>query len=317
MYIEVRDELRHEHQFYSHRSAFVMIDLYEKFIAAVENGSLTHAAEELKISQPAVSESIEKLERELGAQVLIRSQKGVTPTKVGEMVYEDAREVLRQVQCIRHKVARKARLVDNTIRMGMIDNVGMMLFGKLYSRFVQKYPEVQLHFHVHNSSVLIELVEGRKIDFAVITGQARELSRGIVSQEFAVEQLTLIARPDVARRIHSREAIQRVKFVSYNRSSTTHSLILKKLQQLGVQASFYAYSASPELIVQLVQNGMGVAFLPRNLISKQLESGKLAEVQLDNFIVERQLQLIHLEETYLSLQKRQFIGMLERVYEGR
>src|SRR5690606_36587690 len=114
------------------------------FIRIVELGSVSRAAKDLYIAQPALSAQISKLEDELGVKVLSRSVRGVTMTQAGESLYLHSQAVLRQIERLRHDVVNVGSRPAGPVSIGVPTSAANVLAGPLISAVQDRYPDIQL-----------------------------------------------------------------------------------------------------------------------------------------------------------------------------
>src|SRR5215212_5553164 len=115
------------------------------FVAVVEAGSMTRAAERLHIAQQSLSQQIRVLETQLGAPLLTRSSRGVTPTTVGEVLLREARVVLAQAERAADAVQRAARGDSGALRVGFLTTVAHDLMPPIVRAFADQHPAIALH----------------------------------------------------------------------------------------------------------------------------------------------------------------------------
>jgi len=138
------------------------------FIRIVELGSVSRAAKDLYIAQPALSAQITKLEDELGVKVLARSVRGVTTTKAGESLYLHAQAVLRQIDRLRHDVVNIGTKPAGPVSIGVPTSAANVLAGPLISTVQDRYPDIQLRIVESLSGHLQELVTNGRIEMSLL-----------------------------------------------------------------------------------------------------------------------------------------------------
>jgi DNA-binding transcriptional LysR family regulator len=251
-----------------------MDDRLKKFAALVEHGSFTHAAKKLHISQPALSLSIEKLERELKTSLLIRGRRRLELTDAGRIVYETA---------VHHRTAdenlrtRLAELADRRprVKVGMIDSVAAAL-NAAAEPLNELEDKADVSITVNHSRYLRAAVENREVDLAFVVHDNATHPRLDVSPTGS-EPFVLVCRPD--RLDDSRadlKAGELTDFICYDRHSTTYSHLHYGLSRLGIAVRPALYSTNPDVMLNTVLRGRGIAALPYLLTRDLLKAGKLA-----------------------------------------
>jgi DNA-binding transcriptional LysR family regulator len=291
-----------------------MIDQLTSFCKIIELENLTNAAKELHITQPALSMSIKKLEKQLGCKLMIRSKSGIKPTKIGRVVYEHSKRIENDFKNLRRIISEKNNKAQKNIRMGMIDNVGLTFVSKIYSDFHKRHPNLNLQIQVDNSYRLTEKVEKGSIDFAIVTKSEKKFSKKFVQSNFGEEEMSLVTSPRNFLKIKNIKSLNGMNFVSYNKESTTHKLIKKMLHDNEISVKFISYSSSPKFIAEIVKSTESIAFLPDTFVQNDILIEELKKVRIRNLRFERKFQLIYLKDTFLPGTTQEFIGELRKAF---
>lgn len=138
------------------------------FVRIVELGSVSRAAKDLYVAQPALSAQMANLESELGVRLLARSVRGVTPTAGGKTLYLHAQAVLRQVDRLRRDVAHAGALPGGPVSVGMPTSAANVLAGPLIAAVQQRYPDIQLSLVESLSGHLRELVGNGRLEMSLL-----------------------------------------------------------------------------------------------------------------------------------------------------
>ncbi|RSE78378.1 LysR family transcriptional regulator [Achromobacter denitrificans] len=138
------------------------------FLRIVELGSMSKAAKDLYIAQPALSSQITNLESELGARLLSRSVRGVSPTRAGDALYLHAQAVLRQIERLKYDVANTDALPGGPVSVGLPTSAANVLAGPLIAAVQQRYPDIQLRIVESLSGHLQELVATGRLEISLL-----------------------------------------------------------------------------------------------------------------------------------------------------
>ncbi|HYD60464.1 MAG TPA: LysR substrate-binding domain-containing protein [Noviherbaspirillum sp.] len=138
------------------------------FVAIVDHGSLSRAARVLHIAQPALTQQIQQLEEELGAQLLHRSAQGVMSTDAGKIFYEHAQAILKQVSDAKSAVAQSTTRPTGTVALGIPQSVSNALALPLLTAVRESYPEISLQITEELTGNLIEQLKSGRINLAVL-----------------------------------------------------------------------------------------------------------------------------------------------------
>jgi len=290
-----------------------MDDLLDKYIKCIDNKSISMTARQLNISQPALSMALQKLETSLGAKLFFRSKLGIIPTKIGELVYIEARQTLSQFNNLILKVNELNNDFDKTLKVGMIDNFGLIFLKKIWEQINNSFPGIKLSFDINNSETLIKLTLEQQIDFGIITQQSnKNIPKDLVQKFLISEDLILVASAKMVRKINTISDIAQCEFYSYNEKSTTNRLIRQYFQINKILINFTVFSTSPGFIVELLKFGKGIAFLPKDFVSQYINEGSLIRI-LPEITLERKLGLIYHRNVYLNKRQKQIIDIIQNI----
>lgn len=289
-----------------------MDDKIAKFVALVEAGSYTKAARELRLSQPALTIAVAKLEEELGTTLVVKGERPLRFTATGKLVYEAG---------LKQKVAMESLVTDlklavhqkPEVRLGVVDSVAAMVLSDpdAFDNFSNR---VNLSLTVNNSRYLQDLVAERKVDCAVVV--ERYASHPFTSNHLGTEAMVLVASPECAPVVEQDMQKHRIsRFISYDEPSLTARTIRNNLHDRGVEVETLVAATIPDLMLNLVLRGKGAAVLPYLLVKPYLDSGKLVAPEQGGkaVIVPRNFSVLSLGGKLLSDQLTGFIDQIAAI----
>jgi LysR family transcriptional regulator, nitrogen assimilation regulatory protein len=167
------------------------------FISIVDTGSLTRAADLLGIAQPALSQQVAALEAEFGAQLLLRSRQGVTPTPAGKALYRRAQVILKQMEQAHADVTHASNEIGGLVRVGLPLTAASVLSAALVRAAFERFPNVKLDLADGLPGILLnEFTVNGRIDIGVLPGNVS--ATGISAQSIVAERLALVTSPESA-----------------------------------------------------------------------------------------------------------------------
>jgi DNA-binding transcriptional LysR family regulator len=255
-----------------------MEDRLYKFARLVDAGSFTKAAAVMHISQPALTTAVKKLERELRAELLIRGNHTLQLTEAGRMAYQTAKEMAVQAKNLQTSIAS---LEGNKpeLSLGLIDGLAELLFvhGEHLNKLEQS---TQLSLTVDNSSRLITYVDHDALDLALIA-TPDSLPKSLESIPLGSEPMMLVTAAQRTKTVEKEVRNGELSdFLAYNQSSHTYHLVDSELRSKNVEATYSFYSTSPEIMLQLLLEGRGIAALPYLLVAPYIAQAKLVSVRI-------------------------------------
>ncbi|MCC7199914.1 MAG: LysR family transcriptional regulator [Gammaproteobacteria bacterium] len=138
-----------------------------QLIALAEHRSFVRAAAVLHMSQPALSRSIQNIERRFGSELFARTSAGVTPTDLGRLYIERSRDLLRMAEDLERDVAHHGALRTGRVTVGGGPFTSESLLGRAAARFAEHFPGVSVQVHARNWDELLRQLRSRELDFFV------------------------------------------------------------------------------------------------------------------------------------------------------
>jgi len=291
--------------FYSFPTRDAMFSLHQVkiFQTVATEGSISRAAAVLYLSQPAVSQHVRTLEKDIGVKLLLRGRRGVTLTPAGEVFLNYAQQILNLSrdahESTRLAAQKNARLQH--LYIGATPGIGACLLPHWMNDFYSSYQHITLTLKVLATSELVHLLAGPQIAFAVV---GDIVNRVIVESTHLWDEEAIIV---VGRGhpwwgkplIEAAELSDEHPFVMRENNSLTHAWELQSLAEFGVNPRTVAEFNTTAAIKQAVIAGMGIALLPCFSIKSELDAGRLWCVRLKEGVFRRP---IHLLWTPTSLQ---------------
>jgi len=287
-----------------------MEDRLKKFCHIVDCNSFTRAAKALHISQPALSAAVKKLERELGAELIIRSaERAIVLTAAGKVAYAAGKQLTAAAHNLREAITT-LRAEKIPLGLGMIDSIAETLLVR--ERELERLETwAQVSLSINSSATLVQDVHDHTLDVAIIATRA-PLPKTIKVTPLGAEPLVVVThesrRRTMLRNVHQGTLPD---FLSYNRGATTEVLVRNAAEAAGVTLEPSFFSTSPEIMLELVLAGRGAAALPYMMVRPFLQDYALARIPLSKkqLVIHRPISAI--QESGRSLPDN-FAQTLER-----
>jgi len=278
----------------------------EVFVALIEKGSFTRAAERLELSQSTVSGHVADLERRLGVRLVERERAGVRPTAAGQALLRPAREVLRAEKSARMAVAELSGLLSGTLLVGGSTIPASYLLPPIVARFHERHPGVGLRVVTGDSAEIVRRVRGADVEIGVVGAPPGDAD--LQSDRIDTDQLILIlpsTHPLSRRKTLAVPDLAGQRFVMREEGSGTRAATYQALARILSRGDLASISVicevgSTEAVKAAVRAGLGLAFISNLAVKDELESGSLATARLKGLEVERGFYLIARKESLLS-----------------
>ena len=262
------------------------------FLAAAQAGSLSRAAEQIRVAQPALSQQLAGLEAELGQVLFLRHPRGVTLTEAGRRLQERASEILRQVDLVHDELAVDAASPAGSVAVGLATAFNMAFSVAVLTRARKLFPRVRLHLVESMSGFLHEWTERGRIDLSVIYGVPP--SPTLHLEVLGTEALFLIASPDQAQQLGASitlRALSRLPMVLPGRAHGLRALVDRRAAEAGLALSVAFEVDSTYTIKQLVSAGEGYGILSAYAVQEETARGTLVAIPIAPPGVQRNVQL--------------------------
>jgi DNA-binding transcriptional LysR family regulator len=266
------------------------------FVAVVERKSFSRAAEQLGLTQPAVSLQIRSLEKRFGRQLLDRSGRRVEPTEAGRRLYRRAQRLLAlEEQLVGEVVAETDGELRGTIEIGASTGPGGGVVPLLLCEFQLRNPEVEISLSVFDTQRVVELVADRELELGVV-GAARR-HRSVVFEPFFRDEVVLVCAPGhrFAGKKFSLEQLREEPLIVMQEGAGVRQVIEDELRQAGSRLRDFDVRLElglQESVKSAVAAGYGVSFISRSAVEAELAAGTLAAAQVEGLEPSREISLV-------------------------
>ncbi len=270
------------------------------FEAVARLSSYTRAAEELHLTQPAVSMQIKQLEENAGLPLFEQLGKKIYLTQAGQEMQHYCRAIAQQLDEV-DKVMADMRGVKRGRLVIAVASTANYFAARLLATFSQRYPEVTISLDVTNREGLLDHLDANDIDM-VIMGRPPE-GLDLIAEPFTENPLVVIAAPEhplVATERIPLEWLQQETFVVREQGSGTRTAMERFFAEKRVRLSTGMEMSSNEAIKQAVQAGLGLGIVSIHTLQLELETKRLAVLDVEFFPILRHWYVVHRQGKRLS-----------------
>lgn len=235
----------------------------ESFVAVAEHLHFTRAANALGVAQPALSQQIRKLERELGVDLFVRTSRNVELSEFGRALLPRARLVLRQVEVARSEVREIAGLTRGRLHVGASGTIAAFLLPDILARYRSLYPEIVLEITQRRSEATLDLVEAGTLDVGLVRLPFRPTSLDVTPVLTEPLYAALPPRHPLADRAELRlEDLEDDAFIMPAREEEPfYGSVLNLCAEAGFTPTVISAGAEYTTVFRLVGMGMGVSII--------------------------------------------------------
>jgi LysR family transcriptional regulator, low CO2-responsive transcriptional regulator len=279
---------------------YVSLRQLRVFEAAASHRSFSKAAELLHLTQPGVSMHIKELEKNAGLPLFERIGKKLFVTEAGQELLTRSREILRSIKAADEALDGFRGLRRGRINLAVVSTAKYFV-PQLLASFRKEYPELEIRLAVNNRNSVIEQLVGNEVDLAIM-GRAPQ-AVDMVSEAFADNPHVIIASPEhplAGRRRIPVAQLAEETFIVREPGSGTRLAMQQFFTQAGVSVKVGMEMASNETIKQAIMAGMGLSFISQHTIGLELQTQRIAVLDVRGLPMIRQWNVAHLANKRLS-----------------
>ena len=290
----------------------VKLELYRVFKEVAEAGNITAAAQNLFISQSAVSQSIKQLESELQTRLFARNSRGVSLTPDGKMLYEYVRSAMGLLETGEEKLSQSRQLQVGHLTIGASDTVTSQFLLPYLDRFHRQYPGVHIQIVSGRSHKVLGLLQSGKVDIA-FASTPQDASSLSTFHCFATHSIFVAAADYDCNFDHtySLEEIVQFPLILLERKASSRLYLDKFFLQNGHHLNPEIELGARSLLVDLAAIGFGVAGVTEEFVKSELASGKLRKLKTDFSIPPRSVDLCVLRDVPQTSAAQRFMQFIE------
>lgn len=281
------------------------------FAKVAEKRHFTQAAEELFISQPAVSKQMRELERTMGQPLFKQLGRQVYLTEAGEMLYGYARRIFALVDEAGAQLEEMRELEKGHLYIGASTTIGIYLLPAILGDYRSHYPKIELSLEIANADNIQERLLANEVEVGLVEGPVTHAD--LHHEVWRRDELVLIvgnAHP-LARQenIHLEEILaEGPPFLLREQGSGTREVFEQALAGRGLAAIRpFMELGSTEAIKKAVIAGLGISFVSLHTIQLELQAGLLKRIELVDFTLERSLYLTYPRQKRLPRAVQKFL----------
>lgn len=239
------------------------------FVKIVDSGSITKAAAALHVAQPALSQQVSALEKDLKQRLLIRSKQGVSPTAAGHTLYRHAQTILRLVDQARLDVSTSGAAPSGRVSIAIAPySMASTLTPRIVSEVNRRYPDIVLHLTEIYGGVLSDAIRNGRLDMALIYEPGP--IRGVQFTTLSIEELHLVVN---SRRVSEAvaesgvttlEEASRLGMILPEQNHTLRQIVEEGFKGKGLELRLVGEVESSPTLRQLLRADLGATILPRS-----------------------------------------------------
>lgn len=283
----------------------VDLELYKVFYVVAKNKHMTRASEELHISQPAISQSIKKLEDQLGGTLFLRSNKGMELTEEGKMFYEYVKGALELIGNAENEFTSFKDLSKGEIKVGCSTTLTKLILMDALENFHKDYPNININIVNGLTSNLINDLKLGKLDF-VIFNESNVKENNLYLEKIKELKQGFVYNPDYyTDNVKTFSDLNKLPLILQNGDSNSRKLLDYIALQEHVKLIPRMEVVSQELISEFVNIGLGVGFVIIDLANRNFKN--LKELEINKTIPNINVYLALNKSVLLTFASKKFL----------
>ena len=284
----------------------------QTFITVCQTENITKAAKQLNLSQPVVTRTIQDIEQYYGVCLFERINRRLHITEAGKMFYSYAVHIIGSFD----QMERGLRNWDELgiIRVGATITLGNAILPQLLTQFHADHPALQVKARISNGALLQRALLENQLDLALIEGEVYD--NNLCKEAIAADRLILILPPDDPRQHADGLSLQSLAhdpLILREEGSMGRSLIDQVFAMHNIPVVPIIESVSTQAIVRAVHAGLGISFLPENLVSAAIESGFVSTNCLDDENFNRENFIVWHKQKFLTNSVKSLIALAQKL----
>jgi len=273
----------------------VNFELYRIFYIVANNGNITKASQELLISQPAISKAIKNLEEQLGGQLFTRTKRGVILTEEGKEFYNYIKQAMEYISSAENKFTELINLDSGMIRIGISATLTKNFLLPYLEEFHKLYPKIDIQIITNLSSEIIPKLRNGLVDMMITNLVDNGYDDDIevirckeVTDCFVVND----ANSSLLNKRISISELNNYPLVLQTKGSNTRIFLDDFAKRNGTILKPNIELASYSLVVEFAKIGLGIGYITKDYIAKEIENKELFEIKLKEKIPSRYIGIV-------------------------
>lgn len=291
----------------------INLELYKVFYVVANHLNITSAANELMISQPAISKSIKTLEEQLGGSLFIRTKRGVILTEEGKEFYCYIKEAMNLINNAENKFKDMINLETGTIRIGISLTLTKEFLLPYLKIFHQKYPKIKVQINTSMAKNLIDDLKKGNVDLIIINLPPQIDTDLEVIKVRTVQDCFIVGAyyQDLATKKLTLQELNNYPLILQPQNNNTRKFLDNYTKENGVILNPTMTLGSYNLVVDFTKIGYGIGYATKDYIQKELKSQELFTLDITPKIPPRDIGILFSKYNIPSFSAKKLIEIIE------
>ena len=286
------------------------IDTMRIYCDVVLHQSFSRGAEVNNVSQSAATQSIHRLEHNLGVQLVDRSRRPFILTTEGQICYDGFRAILESYDTVVSTVQNLNDEESGCLRIGTVHSIGLHGMEHVMCNFIKTTPKAKVKLELMRSERIYQAIMTSEIDFGIVAYPVS--SSEIVVLPLGAEKMLYVCSPNgkfADQKTLTLDQLHGSDFITFEREQTLRKEIDRHFRQRLVSVNIVLEYENVETIKYAVEAGLGGAILPANCVSQEIQLGRLVGIPFDSPKIVSPLGIVHKQGKVLTPTVTKFFSL--------
>jgi DNA-binding transcriptional LysR family regulator len=292
------------------------IETLRIFCDVVQHQSFSRGADANDVSQSAATQSVHRVEKHFGVDLVDRSKRPFVLTPEGQACYEGFREVLEVYDSVEARVRSMRMEISGLVRVAAIYSIGLHDMSRAMQEFMRQYPKAKVRLEYLRPNKVYDAVLNAEVDLGILSYPQASADLEIIplrSETMVV--VCHLTHPLTKHHTISAEQLQGEDFVAFDRDLHIRKEIDRYFRQHSVNVRVMMEFDNIETMKQAVQIGTGVSILPEPTVRAEVKAGTLKAIRLADPEMHRPIGIIHRQRKVFTPTATKFIEMLQQLQD--
>lgn len=289
-------------------------DLYKTFYSVAKCSSFSKAAENLYITQPSISHAMKILEDNLETKLFYRNSNGVKLTPDGMELFNYVEKSYNLLLSGERNLKESKDFVHGKITVGVQSHIGEFFLFPFVEKFHQDYPNIEINIISRNTEEMIEFLENNSIDFIIDTSPIKSVYNNLNIIPLLDLENCFISKKEISKTCIELKKLNEYNLVLPVKRSTPRKELDCICEKNDALLKPFMTIETTEMLVNAVKKNMGIGYVIKQAVSRELKEHKLYEVKVKEKLPTIQLNLVYINE-YLTHIPKKFMKRIEKEYK--
>lgn len=287
------------------------LDYYKIFYETARHSSFSKAAKYLYISQSAISQCIHQLEEDLKTPLFVRSRRGVTLTKEGNLLFQKVENAIQSIEQGETLLARLHHLDSGSLTIAAGDTITTQYLLPYLERFHATYPNIKIEMANSYSHHMIETVKEGKAELAFINMPIEDDNELCIIPVKEIQDIFVCGSDFNKKNSYSWQEIAKEQLILLEQNSSSRHFLNENFKKKHIELTPHIEIAAHELLLKFASIHLGISCVVREFSQEALSSGIIEEINLTPPLPKRNVGCVYLKHNTLSYAAQEFLNLIK------